>query len=296
MSNELHTVSVLGLGPMGAAVTRALLAAQCRVTVWNRTTERAEPLRAAGAQLAAEPSEAVAASQLTIAVLASDRVTASLLQTPEVVERLKGRTLVDLSSGSSRGARELAGWAAEHGAEYLDGRIMGYSRRVGERDMAIIYAGPRATFERHASTLAILAPAQRHVSEDPGGASAAATALWAFHYGAYGAFLEAAALADDAGTSLEDFLALADPMVDELRDSMGDTVRRLQTGCLAGDDATIDAIQRDLEGAKRVFARHGMEPKILSGFVEYLVASQAAGDGGSDPAAAMRHMPKATEE
>ncbi|MER7078809.1 NAD(P)-binding domain-containing protein, partial [Saccharopolyspora kobensis] len=37
-------VSVLGLGDMGTALADALLAAGHRVTVWNRTAARAEPL------------------------------------------------------------------------------------------------------------------------------------------------------------------------------------------------------------------------------------------------------------
>lgn len=44
------TVSVLGLGPMGQALTGVLVAANHRTTVWNRTPAKADALRARGAR------------------------------------------------------------------------------------------------------------------------------------------------------------------------------------------------------------------------------------------------------
>jgi 3-hydroxyisobutyrate dehydrogenase-like beta-hydroxyacid dehydrogenase len=37
-------VSVIGLGAMGSAIARLLLESGARVTVWNRTEAKAEPL------------------------------------------------------------------------------------------------------------------------------------------------------------------------------------------------------------------------------------------------------------
>ncbi|MCO5989966.1 NAD(P)-binding domain-containing protein [Actinoallomurus spadix] len=48
-------IAFLGLGRMGAPLARRLLAAGHDLTVWNRTAERAAPLGAAGATLAAPP-------------------------------------------------------------------------------------------------------------------------------------------------------------------------------------------------------------------------------------------------
>jgi len=46
------SVSVLGTGRMGSALSRALLHAGHRTTAWNRTPEKAAPLATLGAQLA----------------------------------------------------------------------------------------------------------------------------------------------------------------------------------------------------------------------------------------------------
>ncbi len=59
-------VTVIGLGPMGQAMTRTLLAVGHPVTVWNRTAGRADGVVSDGATLAATPREAVEASGLVI--------------------------------------------------------------------------------------------------------------------------------------------------------------------------------------------------------------------------------------
>ncbi|MDV6011764.1 NAD(P)-binding domain-containing protein [Haloechinothrix sp. LS1_15] len=50
------SITVIGLGPTGAALARALLANGARVTFWNRSAEAAARLRAAGATVAPTPA------------------------------------------------------------------------------------------------------------------------------------------------------------------------------------------------------------------------------------------------
>ena len=51
----MTSVTVLGLGPMGQALSAALLDANYPPTVWNRTESKADALRARGAAWAATP-------------------------------------------------------------------------------------------------------------------------------------------------------------------------------------------------------------------------------------------------
>jgi hypothetical protein len=48
----------LGLGIMGAGMAARLLAAGFEVALWNRSADKAEPLRALGGHVAATPAEA----------------------------------------------------------------------------------------------------------------------------------------------------------------------------------------------------------------------------------------------
>src|SRR5437867_1592259 len=87
-------VSVIGLGAMGTALARALLANHHRVTVWNRTTSKCAALGQAGGNIARSVIEAVDASEVVIVCVLDYSVSDSLLHVPEVVPRLKGKTMI----------------------------------------------------------------------------------------------------------------------------------------------------------------------------------------------------------
>ena len=52
MSAPIRSVALLGTGIMGVPIGRNLLEAGYDLRAWNRTRDKAEPLAAAGAQLA----------------------------------------------------------------------------------------------------------------------------------------------------------------------------------------------------------------------------------------------------
>jgi 3-hydroxyisobutyrate dehydrogenase len=62
-------VAVLGTGIMGSAMTRNLVAAGLRTTVWDRSPEAMAPLAQAGARTAPSPVEAVADAGVVITML-----------------------------------------------------------------------------------------------------------------------------------------------------------------------------------------------------------------------------------
>jgi 3-hydroxyisobutyrate dehydrogenase-like beta-hydroxyacid dehydrogenase len=66
------TVGVIGLGHMGSAMATSLLRAGLDVTVYNRTREKAAPLVAKGAHLAASVSDACRGDAV-ITMLANDK-------------------------------------------------------------------------------------------------------------------------------------------------------------------------------------------------------------------------------
>ena len=62
-------VGLIGLGLMGRPMGLNLLKAGYSLTVWNRTTSRAESLVAAGAKLASSPQEVAAGSDVLITIV-----------------------------------------------------------------------------------------------------------------------------------------------------------------------------------------------------------------------------------
>lgn len=158
-------VTVIGLGPMGQATTRALLGAGHPVTVWNRTPGRADGVVADGATRAATPADAVEASDLVILSLTDYRAMYDILD--GATAALTGRTLVNLSSDTPDRTREAAAWAAGHGAAFLTGGVMVPAPMVGTEAAHVYYSGPEDVMERHRAALERLG-APRYLGADPG--------------------------------------------------------------------------------------------------------------------------------
>ncbi|MCY1013651.1 NAD(P)-binding domain-containing protein [Nannocystis pusilla] len=187
------TVSIVGLGQMGAALARAYIDAGHPVTVWNRTPGKAEPFHGQ-ANVAATPEQACGASDLTIVSLSDYEASDQVLRTPLVAAAAKGRTLVQLTSGTPGDARSGAAWASSLGIDYLDGCILAYPSYIGGEQTAVFYSGPRDLYERHQSTLRVIGGATSHVGEPIGAAAALDCALLSSYYGATLAVLQGAAI------------------------------------------------------------------------------------------------------
>ncbi|ONI72357.1 6-phosphogluconate dehydrogenase [Kribbella sp. ALI-6-A] len=158
-------VTLIGLGPMGQAMTRTLLAAGHPVTVWNRTPARAADVVAEGAVLTATPAEAVEASELVILSLTDYQAMYDVLG--PATGSLKGRTVVNLSSDTPDRTREAAEWAAEHGATLLTGGVMIPAPMVGTEEAFVYYSGPSEVLEQHRAILSLIGT-PRFLGEDPG--------------------------------------------------------------------------------------------------------------------------------
>jgi 3-hydroxyisobutyrate dehydrogenase-like beta-hydroxyacid dehydrogenase len=158
---EIHEMkteaSVIGLGAMGSALARALLRSGYRVTVWNRTSSKAEPLVREGAIAAANVASAVGASRTVVVCVDNYQVTKAILDTKEVAAALAGRVVVQLTTGSPQEARDSEVWAREQGADYLDGKIFAWPRHIGTAEAAIFVSGAESAFRSSEPLLRSLA-------------------------------------------------------------------------------------------------------------------------------------------
>lgn len=202
MNIRQERISILGLGSMGRALAGALLDTGREVTVWNRTPGKAGDLLARGAREASSVEEAIEAADLTVACLLND---ASVRETlAPTLRKLSGGTLVNLTSGSARQARELAGWLEEYEVRFLAGGIMAVPPTVGTDGAFILYSGARDLFDRAAP---LLAPIGRPhwVGEDPGFAALYDMAALSGMYGISSGVGHAVALVHADGGDVEAF-------------------------------------------------------------------------------------------
>ncbi|MBG0829386.1 NAD(P)-dependent oxidoreductase [Planomonospora sp. ID67723] len=228
MTDDNRTpVTVIGLGAMGRALAGAFLDNGHPTTVWNRTAGRAGELAARGAAVAATPGEAITASPVVVVcVLDYDAVHEVL---DPVAGFLAGRTLVNLTNGTPGQARRTAGWAAGHGAHYLDGGIMAVPPMIGGTGAFILYSGSAEAFGAHERTLGVLGSAM-NLGEDTGLASLYDVALLSAMYGMFGGFLHAAALLGSEGIPVSSFTPLLVSWLHAMTGSLPEMAKAVDSG------------------------------------------------------------------
>lgn len=227
------SVTMIGLGPMGRAMTSALLRAGHPVTVWNRTPSRAADVVRAGAHLAATPREAVESSNLIVLSLTDYRAMYDILD--GVTDRLSGRTLANLSSDTPTATREAATWAGTHGAAFLVGGVMVPAPMIGTDRAYVYYSGDEEAFGTHRAGLARIGR-PRFLGTDPGSAQLMYQAHLDVFLTTLSGFAHATALAGSAGVTAEEFL----PEVLHLFQAIPDMIA---PDGIAGLGARIDAGQ-----------------------------------------------------
>lgn len=99
-------VTVIGAGRMGSALAAALFKKGFTTTVWNRTASKTAPLSRLGLRVAQSLLEAVNEADVIIVNINDYNSTLQLLQHPDIESALRGKILVQLTSGTPREARE----------------------------------------------------------------------------------------------------------------------------------------------------------------------------------------------
>ncbi|MDI3298144.1 MAG: NAD(P)-dependent oxidoreductase [Bacillota bacterium] len=144
----------VGLGIMGQAMALNLLrkpgGPEVELAVYNRTPARAEPLRAAGARVAASPREAAEGAEFVFTMVSDDAALRAVATGPEgfLAGVAAGSVIVDHSTVSRALTLELAREAAARGAAWCDAPVTGGDVGAREGSLTIMVGGPQEAFRR----------------------------------------------------------------------------------------------------------------------------------------------------
>ncbi|MEV0375528.1 NAD(P)-binding domain-containing protein [Streptomyces sp. NPDC050636] len=287
MDFDRSAVTVIGLGSMGSALATVLLERGHPTTVWNRSAHKAQPLADRGAQLAATPEEAIAASPLIITcVLDYEALHAAL---DPAAGSLAGKALVNLTSGSPEQAHEAAAWARSHAADYLDGAIMTTPPGVGSPEMMFLYSGSHTVFEAHRPTLASLGD-PLHLGTDPGLASLYDAALLGLMWSTMTGWLHGTALVGAEKTEATAFTPLAIRWLSAVAGFLTTYAPQVDAGHYPGDDATVDVQIAAIDHLLHAAAARGIDnalPELLKATME---RARAAGHGSDSYASVIEAL------
>lgn len=289
------SISVLGTGRMGSALARALLQAGYRTTVWNRTRQKAEPLAAIGATVAASVLEAVKEAQVIIVNVSDYSATTALLRSDAVTSAIRGRLVVELTSGTPDGAREAARWSVERGASYLDGAIMATPDFIGTDSGTILVSGPQQAFTSNEAMFRALAGNAQHIGEEPGLANALDSALlglmWGELFGALHSIAICQAEKIDLSELARQWTATA-PVVEGL---VANLIKRTDAGRFASDDETLSSISTHYGAFQHLLElmdARKIDRTVVDGYDAIFRRAIAAGHLQSDFAALSQFMAK----
>jgi len=148
-------IGFLGLGYMGSRMAMSLLGAGHRVTVYNRSPEKAQPLLKAGASLAETPRAVAEESDVILYSLADDAAVREVILGPGgVLARVRrGSVLIDLSTVLPETSRAVSTAAIAAGATAIDAPVSGSTVQAEQGTLIIFIGGDREAYESSASIL-----------------------------------------------------------------------------------------------------------------------------------------------
>ena len=270
------TVSVLGLGAMGARMAQKLLDAGHTVTVWNRT-----PRDLDGATTADSPQAAAAASDIVISMLRDDDASRSVWA--DALEGVKPNALVlEMSTLTPDRARELGAAVLEAGGRFLDAPVVGTRPHVEAGILTVLVGGDPSDLEDARPVLDAFSGTVRHVGPVGTGMAAklAVNALFAVQAGAVAEMLAAL---EGEGIAAADAAELLASMP-----TASPAAARLGTMMAEGATAPnfpVELVAKDLGYAVRLIEAAGAHAHVVTGAADAFLEAEGAGFGDLDLAA-----------
>ena len=168
----MSELTVIGLGAMGSAIARTLIDNQCDLTVWNRSPEKAKKIVELGASSAETLKQAIESSPRILFCIHGYAATRSLLDDPEIISLLSGRTIIQMSTGTPAEARAAEAWVNEQGGHYLDCSIMVYPESIGKTEGQLLVSGSQENYDGCAPYIKNLGGDIRYLGSSIGAAAA----------------------------------------------------------------------------------------------------------------------------
>jgi 3-hydroxyisobutyrate dehydrogenase-like beta-hydroxyacid dehydrogenase len=275
-------VLMVGTGTMGSAITRALLREGHGVTVWNRTRSRLAPLVAEGAVEAETLLDGLRHADVIFVCVLDQQGSRDLLVNGDVEAALRGKTIVQFTTGIASDGRNNSSWAEEHGAQYLDIAVMAYPRDVQSGSAVILCAGDESVFSQMAPLLTTLGSA-RHVGTDPGRAAIFDAALIAFFYGNLVGYVHGAALIRAEGGDVSEFLDVSTSILPFFASAVRDLGERIVSGDYSQPQSSmlthLGGIELLVLGASR---DAGVRTEVMEAIRDAYLMAVTGGRGGED--------------
>ena len=284
----------LGLGVMGRPMALNLARAGLALAVWNRSPAAGEPLRAAGAVVAADPAEVFRLAPVVVLMLADGAAMDTVLGrgTPAFADRVAGRTVVHMGTTAPEYSQGLESDVRAAGGGYVEAPVSGSRGPAEAGELVAMLAG-------EPSAVAAVRPLLRPLCREAFDCGPVPNALLmklavnlhlitmvtglseAFHF------------ADRNGLDLQQFAAVLDA------GPMASSVSRAKTPKLTTGDFAVQAGVVDVLKNNRLIAEAARSAGLASPLLDVCHAlyreTLALGHGGADMVAVLRAIEARTD-
>jgi 3-hydroxyisobutyrate dehydrogenase len=264
-----------------------LASAGTPLVVWNRTPERTAPLRAAGAEVAADAGEVFARADVVLLMLADEAAVDTVLArgTPAFAARVAGHTVVHMGTTSPEYSHALEHDVRAAGGHYVEAPVSGSRVPAEEGRLVALLAGDADTV---AAVRPLLAPLCRETFAcgPAPGALLMKLSVNLFLITLVTGLTEAYHFAERQGLDRRLFLDVLDA------GPMASPVSRMKAPKLRERDFTVQAAALDVLKNNRLIAETARRAHLASPLLDACHAlfeeTVAQGYGGEDMVAVLR--------
>lgn len=161
----MANIGYIGLGGLGSQIAAHLLAKGHRVTGYNRTRSKAEPLIERGMRWADSPRAVCEAADVTITQVTDSVALRAIADGPDglLAGLGPGKVLMDMGTNSPEGSRLLADQVRAAGARMVDAPVSGGGLTLRQGRMSVMVGGDAEVFECVKPILLDIGPKVTHV-------------------------------------------------------------------------------------------------------------------------------------
>ena len=118
-------VAFLGTGLMGQPMALRLLEKDVELFAYNRTPEKLEPLKAAGAKVVEEPHQAISNADYVILMLTNTAAIYGVLLSDMSSRSVKGKQIIQMGTITPTESREIRNAVVAAGGDYVEAPVLG---------------------------------------------------------------------------------------------------------------------------------------------------------------------------
>lgn len=170
----MKTVGFIGLGIMGAPMAANLLRRGFSVTVFNRTSGKADELRRAGADVAASPAEAARSADVVITMISNDQAAEEVYYGDQgVLSGLSpGTAVIDCSTVSPSLSLRLARDIGGKFGYFIDAPVTGSKPAAEDATLLFMAGGDKQIVDEHRDVLLAMGKDIIHTGPSGSGSTA----------------------------------------------------------------------------------------------------------------------------